>query len=407
MSRRGPDTVSLDVPSLCCDLKSAVMQLQGSSPIQGTEELLCAAKQLVAVLEQPFDRMARLAKAPVGHAVLRTAINIGLFEQFYAGINHAEGLAARCGVEKTLLVRLMNVLVSEGVFEQYGPQQYKSTLSSQHMTLPGFRAVVRGLAETADIMPHLPDYLASIQYRNPSENKPGLFGFAKRSELSMFEWLEQNPEKLQVFQEFQSAKEEMLDTSFESLLRELIESTPPVKKLSSDEESFQTDTVLLCDVGGGRGTALRSVSTSIPKLSTFGRTITQDLRSVVESIEPCPEWEAMPYDFFEPQPVKGAYIYMLRDVLHNWSDTACLSILSNIIEAMGPKSQLLILDAVLPETCAPQFMTYIDIQMMQFGGMERTESHWRHLLFQVGLEVESIQVRNTTGLESMIRVKKI
>lgn len=45
-----------------------------------------------------------------------------------------------------------------------------------------------------------------------------------------------------------------------------------------------------------------------------------------------------------------------------------------------PSSKLVISDLLLPTTNARPFETLMDIQMLAFGGMERTEGQWRELL---------------------------
>lgn len=52
-------------------------------------------------------------------------------------------------------------------------------------------------------------------------------------------------------------------------------------------------------------------------------------------------------------------------------------------------SKLVISDFLLPLTDAAPFETLMDLQMIAFGGMERTERQWRSLLEGEGLRIES------------------
>ena len=54
----------------------------------------------------------------------------------------------------------------------------------------------------------------------------------------------------------------------------------------------------------------------------------------------------------------------------------------------SPSSKLIIIDLVLPRTNAGPFETLMDLQMIAFGGMERTEKQWRDLLEGEGLRIE-------------------
>lgn len=65
-------------------------------------------------------------------------------------------------------------------------------------------------------------------------------------------------------------------------------------------------------------------------------------------------------------------------------------ILRNTIQAMNSRSRILITDTVLPEENAPRSVALQDINMMGFGGMERTQAQWESLLEGVGLRIKEI-----------------
>ena len=50
-------------------------------------------------------------------------------------------------------------------------------------------------------------------------------------------------------------------------------------------------------------------------------------------------------------------------------------------------SRIIICDLLLPSTKAAALETFMDIQMIAFGGMERTEDQWRELLAGEGLAI--------------------
>ena len=53
------------------------------------------------------------------------------------------------------------------------------------------------------------------------------------------------------------------------------------------------------------------------------------------------------HDFFEPQPVQGATVYMARYILHNWSDAYCLKMLKRLREAAGPGTKLVVMEQIM------------------------------------------------------------
>jgi SAM-dependent methyltransferase len=54
------------------------------------------------------------------------------------------------------------------------------------------------------------------------------------------------------------------------------------------------------------------------------------------------------HDFFLEQPVKGADVYLLRLVLHDWSDKYCHKIITALIPALKPGAKVVINDRVIP-----------------------------------------------------------
>ena len=55
---------------------------------------------------------------------------------------------------------------------------------------------------------------------------------------------------------------------------------------------------------------------------------------------------------------------------------------------MNTRSRILIIDTIVPERGAPRHMALQDINMMSFGGMERTRLQWEDLLGRAGLRVK-------------------
>lgn len=79
----------------------------------------------------------------------------------------------------------------------------------------------------------------------------------------------------------------------------------PVETQLSDAYDESENVVLLVDVGGGKGHVLQEFVTQRGRRKN--RLIVQDLPVALgptETLQPL-DIEAMPYDFFTPQPVKG------------------------------------------------------------------------------------------------------
>lgn len=56
----------------------------------------------------------------------------------------------------------------------------------------------------------------------------------------------------------------------------------------------------------------------------------------------------MPHDFLEVQPVHGADVYLLRWILHDWSDKYAIQILRNLTPALKKGARVVVNDVCLP-----------------------------------------------------------
>ena len=290
-------------------VNSLIAQLQATQECTTTishsdsARLLRAARNLVTTLEKPANKLVAIAKGPAAHAALRVAFNIKLFETFdNTERATAKELAQRCGVDPLLMARIMRALICIGIFDEDGEDTYIHNLLSIPLMDPAARAMIRGMAETTDIMPKLPDYLASLNYRNPNDRHKSFFGFAHQTDLNMYEWLQAHPEQMNIFNDFQSANAQYNEGSVQRILKSLLLSEGNLGTSSSRSE-HSNDKVLFVDVGGGRGESLRTFRRNHPELR--GRFIIEDLPKVIEGQEVEEGVEAIAHDFFTPQPVKG------------------------------------------------------------------------------------------------------
>lgn len=90
-------------------------------------------------------------------------------------------------------------------------------------------------------------------------------------------------------------------------------------------------------------------------------------------------------------------VLSLRNILHDWNDTTCITILSNIRQAIGTKHvTLAIVDIVIEphDLIAQKYI--IDLHMHVFAkGRERYKTHFQSLLEQTGFRLESITTTRT------------
>lgn len=111
-----------------------------------------------------------------------------------------------------------------------------------------------------------------------------------------------------------------------------------------------TGDLTVVDVGGGIGHISHALAAHNPTVQC----IVQDRTEVVAQGE-----EMLPaelnnrisfqaHDFFQEQPVRGADVYLLRLILHDWSSKYAQKILQALIPALKPGAKVVLNDRVVP-----------------------------------------------------------
>ena len=100
--------------------------------------------------------------------------------------------------------------------------------------------------------------------------------------------------------------------------------------------------------------------------------------------------EVVTGDFFESVPL-GADIHVLKQIIHDWSDMECTTILRNCHQALKAKGKLLLIEMVSPPDNSPSMAQAMDLNMLVLlTGRERTESEYRDLLAAGGFKLERV-----------------
>ncbi len=156
-------------------------------------------------------------------------------------------------------------------------------------------------------------------------------------------------------------------------------------------------TRLVVDVGGGHGAVLTTILRSAP--DAVG--VLYDLPKVVEGAQPLLEDAGIAHrveveggSFLESVPA-GGDLYVMKNVLHDWNDADCLTILRNIRTAIadgahGP-GKLILLEMVLPERASSFIGHMLDLEMLlMLHGKERTRAQYADLLRQAGFRLTRV-----------------
>lgn len=229
----------------------------------------------------------------------------------------------------------------------------------------------------------IPEYLKSIEYHNPTSIVDGPFQYAHNTKLPFFAWLAANPPYLAQFNSFMTAyragKPSWCDPGF----------YPVAERLIDGFESANSKFVLV-DVGGGIGHDLVELAAKHSPLS--GGLLLQDRAEVISNVADNETFTSKAYDFFTPQPEKGARGYYLHSVLHDWGDDDCVKILQNLKPAIKPGYiRVLINEIVVADENPALAATTMDQALFALGAMrERTEAEWASLLVAAGIKIVKI-----------------
>ncbi|MEX0655913.1 MAG: methyltransferase [Phycisphaeraceae bacterium] len=148
----------------------------------------------------------------------------------------------------------------------------------------------------------------------------------------------------------------------------------------------------IVDVGGGYGELLTAILNAHP--TTTGILFDQPhaitgAQAAVAQAGLADRCQCVAGDFFESVPA-GGDAYLLKTILHDWTDADARRILVNCRHAMSPSARLLIIEQVLPDrlTNAPAHQSNVrsDLNMLvALGAGERTQARFRQLLHDAGL----------------------
>ena len=297
--------------------------------------------------------------------MIHVAAELGLADQLAGGERNAAELASACGADPDSLFRLLRGLASLGIFQETAPRRFALTplaelLRSDHpRSLRQFARMLGGehYLSWADLMHSI---------------RSGENAFRHRHGQSLFAWYQQNPERAEIFDgamgdNSRLQTEAMLDAYDFSGIRHLV------------------------DVGGGRGLLLQRVLGRHGEL----RGTLFDQPQVVAPVQVPPELAGRLLveggDFFQEVP-SGADAYLMKHIIHDWHDAACITILSTIRRAMAPGGRVLLVEQVIPPGNAPFPGKLLDLNMlvMTEGGRERSAEEVAALLSQAGLSLNRI-----------------
>jgi hypothetical protein len=135
-------------------------------------------------------------------------------------------------------------------------------------------------------------------YKNPSDEVRTVFQDAWNTDLHAFAWYKDQPENLKHFNDYMAFR------------REPTLSWLTVYPVEEATKGWDPQKPVYINIGGGIGHQCVQFKDKYPNIP--GHVILQDLPHSIEKALPTPGVENMVHNFFEPQPIKGIYPYLMR-----------------------------------------------------------------------------------------------
>ena len=316
--------------------------------------------------------------------VCGTAARLKLPQVLAEGPQTAATLAAAVGCPKEPIRRLLRGMCSLGLARQLDPECFELTDKGQ-LLRPDAAGSLHGLAmawtsRSWNAWSNLERGIRTGETTVPS----GAEGFASMA---------LNPEAAATLNASQAAR-----------TRAVARETARVFDFSGFSD--------VMDVGGGYGTVLAAVLSAHPHLT--GAVVElpyleQDTLAFLADEGVRERARFIGGSFFDSVP-EGADCYILKSILHDWTDEQCATILGNVAAAAVPGGTLLVIEQVLPEIATDEpgdrsaFRTDLNM-LLSTGGLERTERSFRELFADAGFTLKRV-IPNKSEFRLLEAVRK-
>jgi hypothetical protein len=149
----------------------------------------------------------------------------------------------------------------------------------------------------------------------------------------------------------------------------------------------------IVDVGGAHGSFLAAILQRVPRARGVlfdRRLVIEEARAALEGFGVAERVECVGGDFFDEVPA-GGDVYLLKHILHDWSDEECVRLLSKVAEAMAPHARVVVAEMMIVEDGRPSPAVLLDLNMLvMLSGKERTEQEYGSLFERAGLRTSGV-----------------
>lgn len=298
-----------------------------------------------------------------------------------SGAVHSAALANKAGLHPLSTVRALRALTAFGVFREVAPCMF---VNSEASTL--FRDAPGGLRNYALFATSEQFLKSSAALGHSLETGQAAHDHALGQ--SVWEYMRDHPED---------------NAAFNRGLAEIRKDEQAAIAAAYDWAGVTS----VVDVGAGAGALLASIVAENPGVRgiLFDRPdVLPDADHLLTGRGVRERCELVGGSFFEPMHVKGD-VWILSQVLHDWPDAECRTILAQCRERMSSGDRLLVVEMVSIPGQPDVGIAMLDIAMMIFGGeaRQRTEAEYNELFSATGFG--PARVAGTGTAFSILEVK--
>ncbi len=300
---------------------------------------------------------------------IHVAARLHLAEALADGPRTVAELAAASGTHAPSLYRLLRTLACIGIFTELDGSRFANSKLSHLLRpdVPGSMYAMATMMSSDWWWRSWGELLHSVQTGEP--------GFDKAHGMPMWRY----------FAEYDPAAGEVFNAVMTGL--SAMVSLPLAQ--AADLSGVHT----VVDVGGGHGgllTTLLAIHPSIEKGILFDQPHVIDEARTALGLVPDRRVQLAGGDFFTAVPA-GADAYVMKWILHDWDDSACVQILTNCRHAMAPHSRLLAAEYVLgPDRSNEEAYSHDLLMLVILPGRERTRTEFQALYDAAGLHLTRI-----------------
>jgi hypothetical protein len=319
-------------------------------------------------------RLLSMTHGVIIQQALYCAAKLGVADLLKDGRQTSSELARDLKVNEPALCRILRLLASQSVFEETSPRTFANTDLSQFLR-SGVTGSVRSILifrGSELFFGPFAEILYSVRTGEPARTK--VFG------MDGWEYLKQHPEQARIFDDAM--------TDMSAIVGPMVASAYDFGRWGS-----------VMDVGGGNGILLAFILKAHPEM----RGVLADLPHVLDraqqrgllggelqvrsAMQPC--------DFLHEVP-SGCRAYLMKNVIHDWSDEHAEKILVNCRRAVPEDGALLLVEWALQEgNLHPGGKLFDVVMLVMTGGRERTAEEYRQLLARAGFRLNQVIITSS------------